>query len=302
MKLPNFFLIGAQKAGTTSLCRYLQEHPQIYISPVAEPGFFAFEGEELKFSGPGADRLIKSIVTDLNSYCKLFEGAKDETALGEGTTLYLQNTKAPERIKHYVQDAKIIVILRNPVDRAFSAFMHLKRDDLEKIEVENFSEALMQEDERIQKNWGYLWRYKNMGLYSAALKRYFEHFPAKQIRVYLYEEFNNHPRETLADIFKFLDVDDQFSPELLIRYNVSGIPKSRALYNLMKKENYLRKFLKTLIPSKTGKTIASYIRNNNMQQKPSLNVKTRKKVLELFREDIIELQEIIQRDLSAWLD
>lgn len=300
MIMPNFFIIGAQKAGTTSLCRYLQEHPQVYMSSIFEPGFFAFEGEEINFCGPGDERISNRVITDLDRYRKLFENVTHETAIGEGTTLYLQSSKAANRIAHYVPDAKIIVILRNPVDRAYSAFMHLKRDNLEKFQIEDFSKALLEEEERIKNNWGYLWRYKSMSLYSKALQRYYENFPSNQIKVYLYEDFNNNPHEFLKDIYRFLNVDEHCLPEFLSRYNVSGIPKSRTLYNFMTKENKLRNVLKPIIPNKLKKRVVNYIQAKNLVRS-KLSPEIKSEMIELFKDDIILLQNIIGRDLSSWL-
>ena len=298
--MPNFFIVGAQKAGTTSLCRYLQEHPQIYMSSISEPGFFAFEGEKINFCGPGDERILNRVVTDLEKYRQLFADVTHETAIGEGTTLYLQSSKAANRIAHYVPNAKIIVILRNPVDRAYSAFMHLKRDNLEQIKIEDFSKALLEEEKRINNNWGFLWRYKTMGLYSQALQRYYDYFPSDRIKVYLYEDFNNQPHEILKDIYRFLNVDEQYLPDFLPRYNVSGIPKSRILYNFMKNESKLRSALKPLIPNKLQKKVVNYIKLNNLV-KSKLSPKTKSEIIEIFRDDIVLLQNIIDKDLSSWL-
>lgn len=296
--MPNFLIIGAQKAGTTSLYHYLSEHPQIYMSPVKEPGFFAFEGDKPRFCGPGDERLTNRIVTDIDAYLRLFDKTTDEIAIGEATTLYLQNLEAAKRIKKYIPNVKLIIILRHPVDRAYSAFMHLKRDSLE--EIEDFQQALLAEEKRIKDNWGFLWRYKSMSLYSDALQTYFSHFDSQQIRVYLYEEFNYNPRQILKDIFYFLNVDNQFFPDVLARYNTSGIPKNKALYNFMSKENRIKTGLKHLIPKQVKTQMVDYVKKNN-RIKQSLDLQKRKEITKIFKTDLIKTQTILHRDISAWL-
>ena len=298
MTMPNFLIIGAQKAGTTSLYRYLKEHPQIFMSSVKEPGFFAFDGDKPSFCGPGDERLFNRIVTNIDDYCQLFAQATDEIAIGEATTLYLQSPEAAKRIKQHIPNVKLIVILRHPVDRAYSAFMHLKRDSLE--EIEDFPQALMAEEQRIKDNWGFLWQYKSLSLYSKALETYFDYFDPQQIRVYLYEEFNRNPQQVLQDIFSFLQVDDKFIPDVLPRYNISGIPKNKTLYSFLSKENRLKTLSRVLIPDKLRKQIAYHITRNNLIRK-KLDPKQKRELGKMFKDDLIKTQTMMSQDLSAWL-
>jgi Sulfotransferase family len=299
MSLPNFIIIGTQKAGTTALAHYLKQHPKIYISPAKEPGFFDFEGKKPNFCGPGDQPLYAHVPTDIETYSELFNGVKDEIAVGEATTWYLYSPRAAERIHNYIPDAKMIVILRNPVDRAYSGFMHAIRDEREKIT--DFSQALQEEEKRIANNWEYLWRYKDMGFYSVQLKRYFDKFERSQIKVYLYEEFDSNPLEVLKDILKFLNVDDELIPEVFTRLNISGVRKSKALEEIfLSDRSSIKKFLKPLMPIVLRKKIANFIRTNNyVKQDCSLEV--RQELVEIFKQDIYELQNLLNRDLSSWL-
>ncbi len=299
MTLPNFLIIGAQKAGTTSLYHYLEQHPQIYMSPVKEPGFFDFEGEKPNFCGPGDRDLYSHVTTDIEAYRRLFQEASNEIAIGEATTWYLYSQKAPERIGHYIPNAKLIVILRNPVDRAYSSFMHAIRDSREPLT--DFAQALQAEEARIEKNWEYLWRYKDMGFYSVQLKRYFEKFDRHQIKVYLYEDLNNNPAELLKNIFQFLGVDRNFIPEVFTRLNISGIRKNKAIDALLDDNNPVKNFLRPLLPVRVRKRIANHLRTNNFV-KPSCSPDIQKELIEVFREDILALQNLIERDLSKWLN
>lgn len=298
--MPNFIIVGAQKSGTTALARYLQQHPQIYMSPVKEPGFFDFEGLEPNFCGPGDAEWYRypNIVNDIDSYCKLFAGVSTETAIGEATTWYLYSPRAPERIQHYIPDVKLIAILRNPVDRAYSAFMHTVYEEREPLR--DFAKALKEEEKRIANNWEYRWRYKQMGFYSAQLKRYFDLFDRSQIRVYLYEDLNENPIGLLNDIFQFLNVDIDFIPDVTSRHNASGIVKSRALHKLVYDDNPIKNAVKSILPGDFRKKIVAQLKIQNLAKIPCPS-DVRRKLLEDFCKEVSELQSLIHRDLSEWL-
>lgn len=296
MVMPNFLIIGAAKAGTTSLYYYLNQHPQIYMSSVKEPRFFALEGEKLNFQNPDQG-INHTSVTSLDEYCALFNEVTDEMAIGEASPLYLYSTKATERIKHYIPDAKLIAILRDPVQRAFSCYTHLVRENYEKL---SFEQGLKEEEQRIQKNWAHLWHYKHGGYYYKQLKRYFDTFPAEQIKVFLYEELNTDSVAVVQDTLRFLGVDDSFVPDLT-RMNVSGVPKSRLLHTFLNTNNPVRNFLKPLFPKDLRESASRQIKKWNLERKLTLAPETRNDLINLYREDILQLQDLIQKDLSKWL-
>src|SRR5215210_1748036 len=154
--LPNFLVIGAGKSGTTSLYHYLRQHPDVYMSPVKEPLFFAAEGGRIRFPGPDGRMISRAAnpgaVTRMKDYRALFAGVSGKKAVGEASPQYLYTPEAPLRIKHYVPEAKLIAVLRNPVERAYSAFLHRTR--LGREPLADFSEALRQEDSRMREGWG----------------------------------------------------------------------------------------------------------------------------------------------------
>jgi hypothetical protein len=298
MTLPNFLVIGAAKSGTTSLYRYLKQHPQVYMSPVKEPHFFTHEGERPNFRGPGDEWMNTTFVYRLGDYRKLFAGVSDEKAIGEASTWYLGNPKAPDRIRHYIPEAKLIAILRNPVDRAYSAYLHLVRIGQEWLD---FARALREEEARIKANWNDIWHYKRGGFYHAQLTRYYELFGQDQIRVYLYEDLKEDPVGTMQSIFRFLEVDDAFVPDTSLKYNVSGIPRSRALQTFVEKPNPFKTVLKPFLPEGLRRRIRENLRQRNLSIPPPMPEDVRKKLTEAYREDILKLQDLIGRDLSGWL-
>jgi len=262
--MPNFLIIGAAKAGTTSLYEYLKQHPQVWMSPVKETNFFSLEGETVNFRGPGDQNYInKFSITKIEDYLSLFQGAENQIAIGEASPLYLYHPMTPKRIQHYMPNVKLIVILRNPVERAYSSFLHLVRDGREPLK--NFAQALLEEEVRICSNWEHIWHYQQMGFYYIQLNRYFNTFSRQQIRVYLFEDFITKPGCILKDIFQFIGVDDSFVPNISVRHNVSLNPKNKKYTNLM------------------------------------LKIQVRRQLIELYKEDVFRLQELIQQELSKWL-
>lgn len=259
--LPNFLIIGAAKAGTTSIYNYLNQHPQIYMSPLKEPNFFALEGQKFDFRGPGDREYIERFsVTDRERYSELFQGVSREVAVGEASALYLYSAEAPSRIRYYAPRMKLITILRHPVDRAYSAFLHLRRDRREPLC--SFAHALAAEDVRIRNNWEHIWHYRRMGFYASQLERYYRHFSRDQIRVYLYDALQREPLNVLADMFGFLCVDATFTPDTSVRHNQPVLPT---------------------------------------EKRPPLHSDVRQQLLQSYRADILRLQEMVGADLRSWL-
>lgn len=292
--LPNFLIIGAAKGGTTSLYEYFNQHPEIYMSPVKEPRFFALENEKLDFQNP--DQAInQTSVTTLPEYRKLFEGVSSETAIGEASPLYMYSPKAVERIAHYVPNAKLIAILRNPVDRAYSCYKHLIA-----LEPYSFAEALQVEHDRINKNWAHLWHYRQGGYYYAQLQRYFEKFDCDQIKVYLFDDLKSNPLSITRDAFAFLDVDPSFVPDLSHK-NVSNNPKVKVLQNIVNGKSQIRAFSKKVFPKSVRTTVAGYIRGWNSKEFPLIPDDVRQQLINDYRSDVLKLEQLIDHDLSHWL-
>lgn len=306
MVLPNFLIIGAQKSGTTAFYHYLRQHPQVYMSPEKEPHFFALEDEGIDSRGPRDKEILNHIaVTDIEDYKELFAGVTGEKAVGEASAVYLYSSRASERIKRRIPEAKMIAVLRHPAERAYSSFLHMVRDDREPLD--DFGRALDEEEIRIRDNWGPIWHYRRSGFYYGQLQRYFEAFGRDRVRVYLYEDFTDDPHGVLQDVFRFLDVDPTFSPDTTVRHNVAGVPKSKALHaahNLLIRPHPLKTFFKPLFPEKMRRSaiqrMVNSIRNRNLV-KPPFPEEVRARLVVDYKEDVLKLQDLIGRDLSEWL-
>lgn len=296
MPLPNFLIIGAAKAGTSSLYYYLKQHPQVFMSAIKEPKFFALEGEPLDYKGPDQG-INKNSVNNIDDYQKLFEGATNELAIGEASPMYLTSHKAPENIKRYIPNVKLIAILRNPVDRAFSSYTHLIREDLETLPFEAAIEA---EPKRIADKWSHLFYYTQNGYYASQIKSYLDMYDHENIKVYLYEDLVKDTPKLVDELYEFLQIDRGFSPDLSKR-NVSGVPKSRLVHNMFRKDNILKDSLKLFLPKEMRRQVAEKVLRKNLGAKPKLEAPMRRQLISLYRDDITHLQDILHRDLSDWL-
>ncbi len=231
MILPNFMILGAAKAGTTALYHYLKQHPEIGMSRIKETNYLALKDHPLDFQGPGdCDYIKRFTITTEAGYHDQFSDCGGKRAIGEASPLYLYDPRVATEIKRLVPNAKLIIILRNPVDRAYSAFLHLVRDHRET--TRDFLTALQLEPTRIADRWEHIWHYVGMGRYAEQLTGYLQTFDREQIRIYLYSDFQREPANILADVYRFLDVDPSFQADCTVRYNAGITHSERPVLSL----------------------------------------------------------------------
>jgi hypothetical protein len=302
MTMPNFFIIGAQKAGTTSLYHYLKQHPQVYMSPVKEPFFFSSKidpnGRVVKERFGGPVRVRKPRFANLDEYRKLFEGVEGEKAIGEASPLYHYAPGTAERIKRFVPDAKVIALLRNPADRAYSAFLYALRIGTEPLS--DFGRALREEGDRIRDHWHYSFHYRNRGNYYAQLKSYYEVFGRERVGVWLYEDLKDGPGDVVRSVFRFLEVDDAFVPDTYSKHNPALVPKGETGRVAIRVMNATLPVAGKVVPSahKVRRLVDRWVLTDEL---PPIDPEIRRYLLEDHRENILKLQHLIGRDLSAWL-
>ncbi len=297
--MPNFLIVGAAKSGTTSLYQYLKQHPQIYMSPVKEPRFFSFENETLDFAGPGDEREIRSTITSLDRYRQLFAAVTTETAIGEASPPYLYIPGTPARIARHLPEAKIVAILRQPADRAYSNFMDKRWTGDEPHD--DFSRAIDDEPRRIAENWSFSWHYVQRGYYYRQLRPFFDTFPRRQIRVFLFDELESDAASVLREILRFLEVDETFVPDVGVQYRISGEPKSQHVHDALRGENLIKSTVRSLLPESTRAALKArlFARNTTPQR---ISPEDHHRLTEGYRHDIEQLQDLLDRDLSAWLE
>ncbi|MBZ8179774.1 sulfotransferase family protein [Oscillatoria salina] len=291
---PNFFIVGAAKSGTTSLWMYLKQHPEIFMPKrIAdkEPSFFCH------LYG----------YSDFDAYLRLFADVKEEKAIGEASHAYLTSPESAAWIKKVYPQAKIIIVLRNPVDRAYSLYNWMISAGYEWID--SFEKALNSEEERLNNQYFkhnnpqfyYNYLYFSSGLYDLQVKRYLENFPRKKVKIILFEELKDNPVLTTQRIFNFLDVDSSFVPEVSI-HNPGKLPFSVSTQYFTKQK--LMKYLHKLHIPKAGR-IQKTVLNTNLffgQFRPwYLTAETRRNLQDRYRDNILNTANLIERDLGAWL-
>jgi hypothetical protein len=298
MKLPNFFIVGAMKAGTTSLASWLGQHPQVFMHPVKEPNFFAFEGGVPPVSGPGVERL--KFIPDLETYARGFDAARPGQAMGEASTVYLYSAVAPERIHSRVPHARLIAVLRHPVDRAYSNFIHNLRHGFETLP--DFAQAVDAEPDRIRKGWDPIWHYMNRGFYHAQLSRFDRWFPRDRIRVFLFEDLCRDPGIMMREVFGFLGIDDRFTPDVSRAENVGALPRSGWSHRTWIRTLPIRRRIRDLLPTGVRAFGSRSLAPIFFRRPDPLGQDLRRRLILAFREDIGRLEDRIERDLSEWLE
>ena len=298
LKWPNFLIIGAAKAGTTALYHQLNSHPEIFMSAQKELNYFALKDHEINFTGPGdMDGIHRTSITKKEEYLSFFS-AKHQKVIGEVSPLYLYSPMAPKNIFQHIPNVKIIVCLRNPVHRAFSAFMHLRRDKREMIN--NFQTAFNLDEERKNNGWAEIWHYRSMGLYGKQLQRYFSLFNKEQILCLIYEDFLKYPENTLKSICEFLGVNSSHNFDSEAKYNKSGIPRFQFLHQILIRPNLLKKVLKNFLPKELRTHLREKLINLNLNSQDSLSSEQIQHLYPYFEKDINRTELLINRDLDHW--
>ncbi len=303
MNFPNLFIIGAAKSGTTSLYQVLGSHPEVFMSPRKEPHYLAIqEGGFVSFDGykntMSSIRTHPLPVHTESGYRKLFEEVDQEPIRGEASPLYLYSKYAPERIAQRSPNAHIVVLLRHPVDRAYSQFLHHLRDTHEN--TTDFVEAFENEEERLHR--GPFWHYRRMGRYYEQLVRYYRRFSDSQMRIYLHEDLIDNQEKVWRDVFEFIEVDPTIDLPKMGRLNATGRPENKILHEILsvsRRFPFLREVVQHLPES--VRSALSYVRRQNIT-KPELAPEVRRRLThQYFEDDIRALQSLIDRDLTHWL-
>ena len=296
--LPNFLIVGAAKCGTSSLHNYLNQHPDVFMPSYNEQGM---KVKEPRF-------LIKDLVKDrlhngvwsLEEYKSLFNEVKNEISIGESTVLYLYYyNEAIKNIKKYLgDDVKIIIMLRNPTDRAYSAFQHVSRGLKEQ---NSFEEALKIEKGRMNKESSLtpMVMYKEMGLYHDMVRAYKENF--KNVHIIFYEDFRDDTEGEIKKIFKFLELSLSVNIDFVSRHNVGGKRwKNEKMKHVFMKNSPLKSALKKAIPKSLRKGVRDKLISASTDKVAPMKENTRVKLNEFFKEDVKKLSDLLNRDLTHW--
>ena len=313
MKLPNFILAGSNTSGTTALCDYLRQHPQVYMSPIKEPTYFgaadmlamdSFRSAitrdraalQAYLAGP-RDPGRNYWVPEWDDYVRLFHGVRDEIAIGEGSVSYFWLPSAAAAIRARLPAARLIFVLRNPVDRMFSWYLINLRTNPRLTFRRWFLEAW----ETGGDGGPQVGRYAlplDGGWCSKHLQRFYDHFPRKQTRVYLYDDYRVDVRAILRDIFAFVGVDPDQPIDTSRRINetrVARFPRLEMLRRRLIPHVPLTKWL----PERAGRAVRRWYRHGRAAF--VIDPADRQMVIDRYRDEILRTADLIERDLSAWL-
>lgn len=300
MRLPDFLVIGAPKAGTTALHHYLRQHPQVFLNPLKDSHFFLFDGEPPRMRGPSDGLRQAEMIQSFEDYQRLFAKAEDAATVGEVCIRYLDSPVAPERVANRLAGVRLVVILRQPVERAWSHFRMYRGNGSELCS--DFNLALEEERQGLRDDW-YRGRYFHLGLYHQHLLPWIERFGRERVMVLLYDDLVRSPAGLLHQVFAFVGVDPAFEPDTSRAYNVTGEIANPLVRRLWKGSRSLRSRTARYVPLVWRGRLSGMIAGARV--KPAAKAKIPRRVytslLDDYREDLLQLQGLIGRDLSHWL-
>lgn len=302
-KLPDFLVVGGAKCGTTSLFYYLEQHPEIFAPSEKEPHFFSFVNNPPNFTSPADLRTI----SDLSDYSKMFDEAQENQLICEASTSYLYDYKNTiKNIKEiYGEEAskelKIIILLRNPIDRAWSQFWQFKKFNHEPLE---FGQTIPSDvvEKRLNDGWNYYYDYLGFGRYYEQVKAYMEHF--NDVKVFFQETFLEDSQNVLDQTVEFLGVDANYQIETDRKFNPSGKTKNNVFGIIwkLKTQTNLLNFLKQFFPLKIRKKIIYFFMDKALEKQQMKRADKAKVVLE-FEEDNRKLYNLLKaEEIKTWSD
>lgn len=294
-RLPDFLIVGAAKCGTTSLVNYLEEHSEIYICENKEPKYLTYDLLKNKYAGPGDEKSTKSrAVKSLDEYYSIFSKAKPNQITGEASvdSIYYYKEVIP-KIKKIIGDPPIIIMLRNPVKRAISAYSHLIRENRETLD---FEKGLEMEGERLKSGYEFIWGYLSAGYYYESVKAYYEAFT--NVKVVIFEDFIKDTQEEVYEVLDFLNIKSKhnFSKE---SFNVSGKPKNHLVNQFLIGDSKFKLFLKRILGKKRAVSLKNKIQKRNLE-KISIKKELEIELFKNFETDIKNLEKLLNRDLAIW--
>lgn len=290
MPLPDFLIAGVPKAGTTALHAALQRHPGLFLSRVKEPKHFLTDGPPPAGGGPGDAETYREHVWRRADYEALFAEAPPGAPAGESTPFYLYDLAAQRRIRAAVPGVKLIISLRDPVERAHSNWTHLWSAGLEPIG--DFVRACEAEPRRIAAGWGHFWHYVGLGRYGGQLAHLFGLFPRDQVLIFRYRDIVDRPAETLDRICAFLGVRQGLLTEVP-RENVTAHPDPGLRHRVLS-------LVRRRLPTALGAPIEGLLQHRGAARRP-LSWEQRQRLIPYFADDIGLLQRVTGADFSDWL-
>lgn len=301
-RIPDALIIGAPKAGTTALHAALARHPQIYASPVKEPKFYLCgETPPPAFGGPGDAHSQQEWIWRREDYEELFAAAKPGQVRLESTPFYLYSADARRRITDELPDVRLIAVIRDPIDRAYSNWMHLWVDGLES--TADFLEAYRAEQQRIAAGWAPFWHYRRLGLYGEQLADLVSRVDRDRLLVFRYRDLVSAPEQTLARVAQFLGIDSSgltAVPAHNSRGFVGAGPKTWVTGRLLAGGAWLGQYAPPQVWRQASRPLLAARRLGGPQHRPDLAPDQRQELIGDFEADIALLSEVLAEDFTDW--
>jgi len=298
---PNLFIVGAPKSGTTSLHHYLAQHPDVLMSTPKEPCYLAPDFISERYPKSEAE------------YLSIFKGYSGEAVVGEATSTYLYSRLAAKKIKEYAPEAKIIAMLRNPVEMVPS--LHAQRLKEGNENVFDLASAIKIEDERrhgrcIPKGFifpkEYL-LYREFAKYSEQLSRYYSEFDSDNIHIIIFDEFISDPEKEFKKVCGFLGISEKFKPEFT-KENQASVPRFAPIHRVLvlampllaKIKGMMERYLPNKIVKLFGLAFSLLSRLNMSDGRAEVDPEVKASLRYYYRDEINSLETLIGRDLSSW--
>jgi hypothetical protein len=299
MALPDFFVAGAPKAGTTAVHVALARHPSLYMSAVKEPKFFLTDGPPPTKGGPGDVQTYREHVWRRDDYEALFDGAPAGALRGESTPFYLYDRDAQQRIQRLIPDARLIAILRDPVERAHSNWTHLWSAGLDPIG--DFVLACAEEQRRIDAGWADFWHYTALGRYGEQLEHLYTMFPRENVLVFRYRALIENPAQVLDRICGFLGVKQGVLTEVP-RENVTAHPQRSLRHRTVSRALRASAAVSRVLPGAGAVTgsLERILQQDGPPREP-LTWEQRQALIPKFEKDIKLLEDITGENFGDWL-
>jgi len=299
MPLPTFLVVGTARAGTTALTNYLSAHPQIGMATEKEPHFFCAKCMQGMVEGP--DMKPVECIDSLEAYKGLFSNLTNYYAVGETSVFYLYYHEASiKKIKQILGNPKIVMILRNPYQRAVSAYAFLSRYGQETL---SFSEAINAESTRMKLKYQPMWYYRDVGLYAAQVEAFLNNF--SNVHIAWFDKLEKNPRATVSEIYRFLDVDPDFTPKIInAKYNTSGMPKTKAVYQLIEKF-WRTNLIQSIYKYAEKKPAVQHLRTKVLDMllvTPRVDREAIRLLAPAYEIDIRRLEKVVNKDLTSWTE
>ena len=295
--LPSFLCVGAGKSGTTALYNYLRQHPQVFLPAQKELQFFAWPDLKQFNNGPGTARSRDDWIKSEADYRALYANAPNDVLAGDISPTYLHAPGAPDRMAAMLgDDLRIIIMLRNPVDKVISQYGHLRRDVREDLLLED---ALDAEKTRIDAGWGAIYHYVATSRYSEAVQRYLDRFGPDRVHIVFFEDFVADPVAHVRAVCRFLNIADDIAFSNDVKTNRSGLPKSKALAKVIG-PNWFTSLAKMAMPRQVGVRIKTVLMNANTGSKEQVTAATRARLRDIFRDDVVALEKLTNRT-TGWV-